>query len=749
MSTLDCKLENDFLIKDLKSVDSVNSYISSAIVIAQANNDLTIVQANRGYFDLLGYTKQELYDIYKNKGMLTMHHDDLDKLQAAFNKCFSATKEFTFNVKVRVVHKECGHKWVHVSGRGIPNKDGAVMLYCSLIDITDYVALMDKLENEQIYNRLIMDLTNDSFFDLDIETLKLKHSQHFAQRFNIPSTRENYLKAFISSGVVSEESMPDFMMAVEDATVRGLETGNGMHLKLCAPDNDYIWYTVHYKILFDKWGKPSRVIGKLTDITKQKIQIDTLKRKAETDPLTKLYNKEETRLRIERCLKSANPGDKFALIMADIDNFKGLNDRLGHQFGDAVLIDISAKLKLFFRDSDIIGRVGGDEFIVFINNIKSDDIIFEKAKELCDAFRHTYSGEINEYKISCSIGIALCPKHAKTFDELYRLADIALYESKRKNKDCYTIYDDNLSKTTLIELEPTKLIKRFTTNYFIDDIIHTIFEMLYETKDIEITISMILGIIGKEFDVDKCSVYEFNENQNTISVTYEWCNKGISKEINNMQNMPVFMLDDIISQFNEDGIYYCSDISNLEGEFYTLLKNQNTKSILRCIFYENGVMKGFVGFDSCKTNRNWSPDEIAILNYMTKILSTFITKDQISKELLAFYERHIQMLENLNGYVYVIDKESHETLYLNKLIKSMGYKVGQKCHRIWFDSDTPCENCPANLIDEKTKMASLELMTPLIGGWINAAASKITWSGQRDALLVCCTDITKYKSASS
>jgi len=129
-------------------------------------------------------------------------------------------------------------------------------------------------------------------------------------------------------------------------------------------------------------------------------------------------------------------------MFIDIDNFKGVNDSLGHLYGDSILIQLADTLKPMFRTNDIIGRIGGDEFFVFLKDLYSEKLISDKAKEICKQFHRVYEENGVSCEISASIGIAVFPKHGYTLDTLYRNADTALYLSKEKGKNGFTIFDE-------------------------------------------------------------------------------------------------------------------------------------------------------------------------------------------------------------------------------------------------------------------------------------------------------------------
>ncbi|WP_317911405.1 GGDEF domain-containing protein, partial [Clostridioides difficile] len=132
-----------------------------------------------------------------------------------------------------------------------------------------------------------------------------------------------------------------------------------------------------------------------------------------------------------------------------IDNFKSVNDNLGHVFGDKVLFEVSKHLKPIFRKDDIVGRIGGDEFIVFLKNIQSFENAKKKAEKICDIFRNSYTKNKKTYKISGTVGISFVPEHGTVFEELYKKADIALYYAKSKGKDKYALYNDCIYQNEL------------------------------------------------------------------------------------------------------------------------------------------------------------------------------------------------------------------------------------------------------------------------------------------------------------
>ncbi|MDO5147950.1 MAG: diguanylate cyclase domain-containing protein [Oscillospiraceae bacterium] len=176
--------------------------------------------------------------------------------------------------------------------------------------------------------------------------------------------------------------------------------------------------------------------------------VSTLDDKAHKDLLTGILNKRSFETFTENVLSGSK--EKRSLILLDIDNFKGVNDTLGHEYGDKVLAGVGEILRKTFPESDaLLGRLGGDEFCVLINTGQNSSVSYTeiKCKELCKAFAENYTGDDNSYKISASIGAAFFPDNGTNFPELYRRADKALYHSKHNGKDTYTLFSSDMEES--------------------------------------------------------------------------------------------------------------------------------------------------------------------------------------------------------------------------------------------------------------------------------------------------------------
>lgn len=168
-----------------------------------------------------------------------------------------------------------------------------------------------------------------------------------------------------------------------------------------------------------------------------------LENMAETDLLTDLCNKVATEKKIMSYIKK-NSGKGGVLFVLDIDNFKKINDTMGHSFGDEVLRTFGHDVRSLFRISDVLGRAGGDEFIIFLKDITELEIFVKEAKKITLFFRDFKVGSYVKYSATASIGAAVFPQDGTDFESLYKAADHALYKAKKRGKNQLAFFDEEI-----------------------------------------------------------------------------------------------------------------------------------------------------------------------------------------------------------------------------------------------------------------------------------------------------------------
>lgn len=250
-------------------------------------------------------------------------------------------------------------------------------------------------------------------------------------------TIENLCEAAVDS-IVDQDSEPaafyrDFSpLALRSIYASGRNNLTFEYQRRLSNDTvHWVCNTVRFLVDVDSGHLCAMLVAK--DIDAKKREEQELLMAAQMDKMTKLLNRETTMNYIRQTLTD-EADTHHALFMIDVDNFKRLNDTLGHQVGDEFLIALAEQLKTVFRETDIVGRIGGDEFFAFMKDVPEPVLVTKKAQSLLVAIQQVCA-PYSHLALSGSIGISHYPECGKSLEELYQQADLALYQAKRTGKN--------------------------------------------------------------------------------------------------------------------------------------------------------------------------------------------------------------------------------------------------------------------------------------------------------------------------
>lgn len=376
----------------------------------------------------------------------------------------------------------------------------------------------------------------------------------------------------------------------------------------------------------DSWdGIPSYYSLGL-DITDERKKIEHLTHKAEKDDLTDVYNREGIETQIKEYLNQYDQHN-CALMMIDADNFKYINDHYGHMTGDLVLSEMASGMKKWMDNDDLVGRIGGDEFIVFMKSIADKAAAEQKAMELLRMFRKPFENQEKSVKVSCSIGIAFFPQHGKTFEEMYSCADKALYHAKMYGKNNYAVFtsamleemDGLVSSATRTAIDSEEHYKKNT-----DTVIEDIFRYLYCTNEFDNAILKIFGTIEERFNISRAYIFECSQDSEYIDNTYEWCRDGIESQKASFQHIRRDILSDYDQLSKQELVYYRRDTHTAHPKQKDPLYGPDVYSVLRYPFRNKKEFTGFISFDVCFEEPRWSDEDIKSLIKISQIIDVFL-----------------------------------------------------------------------------------------------------------------------------
>lgn len=304
-----------------------------------------------------------------------------------------------------------------------------------------------KIEQERMLREVSCGLF-DNVLEADITENKImgKNAQKLATLLGIEGN-ENYdeIICAIVAQLVREEFRDEYKKMFSRETIINLCNDNkpGFEYEFIERSDgiNYAWVKVSVCIYRAFDTGTVKIISHVKNIQQEKERELAIISKAQRDPLTNLYNKAVTKELIDELLISEDGKGIHAVYLIDIDNFKAINDEFGHAFGDIVISTMADKLSQSFRTSDIVGRIGGDEFLIFMKNVADRIVVSQKAEEICKSFHDWLKSISGRVETSLSIGICILPEDGTTFDEIYEKSDVALYVSKNKGKNTFAFYN--------------------------------------------------------------------------------------------------------------------------------------------------------------------------------------------------------------------------------------------------------------------------------------------------------------------
>ncbi|MSC84448.1 diguanylate cyclase [Eubacterium sp. am_0171] len=740
--------------------------------ILQCMNDqwFTTTYLNHGIISLFGYTRKEIKEKFHDRYIEMIHPKDQPAVHRHYREQLSEGRAQT--LEYRILTREGAALWVLEKCRLIVGADGIEYVNCILTDISGIKKVQEQMALSMERYRIIMNQTNDITFEGDLEKHTISYSSNWEKKFGYKPLSKNIFAEIQKASHIFPEDLPALLELMKSASA-GIPYGE-TEVRIANAQGKYLWCRIRVTTQFNEEKKPVRVIGVIIDIDGEKRQIKELSAKVQMDSLTKVFNKDTAVGKIRRRLEWAeeagytqtNSSDcglagggssvkrtKFALMIIDLDNFKQVNDSMGHMFGDAVLAEAAAKIKDIFRGGDIIARFGGDEFLVFLEYNTKGEFLHKKAEKIIRVLKSIYHDKLSDLSLTCSIGIALFPEDGLDFQNLFQKCDRALYHAKQSGKNGYAFYDAAvMQKSFVLNTEQSTAAGTRIDSYgeeevSVDSIVPESFQKLYESGDIEEAVRSILEMVGMRYNVSRVYIFENSVDGTRCTNTFEWCNEGIEPEIGGLRNIEYKHLGcEYQNNFDENGIFYCQDISDFSKKKHPFLYKRNIRSMLQCAVSDEGRFAGFVGFDDCLAMRLWTRNQIDALKFIAEFLSTFLLKKRAQDRALEAAENLDMILDNQNSWIYVIDPDSYRLLYINAKTRDTvpDARTGMCCHKAFFHRESPCELCPVRGI-KSIRSKTMEVYNPVLDVWSIADACMIKW-GSDEACLLACHDITPYKS---
>lgn len=315
-----------------------------------------------------------------------------------------------------------------------------VLLFLAILNLIRQNSIVE-MANDRF--RIVTTQTQTIVFDYDF--LKGRIELNGNASFISPSARESYshdeiLRILCRILHENDRSVVSELKSIYESRKQSIMR----EMRIMCADGNYYWYKMTGTVIRNEDGEPIRFVGNFVNVEDDVMKEEILKKKAERDTLSGLLNKGAFTNYVTRELYYSKNECCYAFYIIDLDNFKKVNDTLGHIVGDHVISSVSQKICTVFSENDFVGRIGGDEFAVFmklpaLGKQQWRGIIGKKAAALCKFIDEVYSDGKSSVRITSSIGISLYPYDGRNFEELYGKADLMLYNSKNSGKNKFSI----------------------------------------------------------------------------------------------------------------------------------------------------------------------------------------------------------------------------------------------------------------------------------------------------------------------
>ena len=512
-------------------------------------------------------------------------------------------------------------------------------------------------------------------------------------------------------------------------------------------DRGYLWAELRLLLYFDDNG-PVVGFGCICNINVKQLWQMELQDAAEHDTLTGFLNKDATHRNIETYLSKLKKTDlPPAFVIIDADGFKAINDSFGHLFGDGVLSDMGTAIRSVFRQKDIVGRIGGDEFVVLFVDMPSKDVLEKRCVELLKNLNRHYESNNVSLPFSVSIGIALYPEHGTTYTDLFKRADRALYESKSRGKNQYSIYHmgligRNFSVDSNRDPQHAEDIRQ---KAFEDNMLEFILNLLYETQNADMTISVCLGMFGKQFNLDRVAVTKFNKSSNQYLVEYEWLSPNgfslASKEhiekYGDYMNVVCSIIDSNYHPTPYGVLSLCENTYENYPQYTEVFSTLKVGSFVHSQIAHGSDIVGSVCFETANSAHVFSKDEFTKLSIFSVLLGNILLNQQndtVSEKM----SMHLQnILDHMQEFIYVVDKDTYEPIYFNNTIRQtlMNSANEQTCYKRFHGLDAPCEGCPIAKLSKSGNEYIDVVLNNYWGVETPARAYNIRWDDDMDNYL--------------
>jgi len=444
-----------------RMLDSLLDNLEGMVYCCLYDENWTMVFISQGGHGLTGYEPSDmLYNKRISYEQIT-HPADRTWVRSRFAEAAAAGK--AFEAEYRVVHADGGIRWVLERGLPLFNESGEVEALEGFIqDITlrkrsEEVAL----EAEERY-RSIFENAIEGIYQTTPSGTYLNFNPALARIYGYDSIDD------LIHGISDIQKQLYVEPGKRNEFVNLMQAqGRVQHFEaqVYRKNGDIIWITENAREVRDADGNLMFYEGTVEDITERKNYEQQIEYQATHDSLTGLPNRTLLADRLQQCISFADRyHSKVAVAFVDLDQFKMINDSMGHHIGDEMLVTMAARLAACVRDSDTVVRLGGDEFVLLINGLHKVEDVSQSMQRVLATIAEPFAINGWDYAVSCSIGVSIYPDDGSDYNTLLKNSDSAMYKAKQAGRNNFQFYTRELNAMLMERLDIEYRLRRAIEN---------------------------------------------------------------------------------------------------------------------------------------------------------------------------------------------------------------------------------------------------------------------------------------------
>lgn len=340
---------------------------------------------------------------------------------------------------------------------------------------------------------------------------------------------------------------------------------------------------------------------------------EELLRSNKLDPFTEVLNKTAFRNHVLEAIRGKRADEKGAFFILDIDNFKIINDTCGHLVGDQVIMKVAANLQNNLREEDLVGRIGGDEFCMYLNHISCIEDIEKNALRIIDNIRNLNISKLQK-QLTVSMGICIVDTE-KDFEDIFMKADHALYEAKANGRDQFVVYKNDYFSQIMQKKEKRKDRHEVTVN----DILPKVFEMLNVFDKRDELLAQTMEFICRSMNVKNIFLLRFENEAYSMGRVYIYDlerNKA-SKHVH-IQTDPAYL-----KAFDDRHLYYQNQINVNDIRYINAYEQYQIQATLQHQILYDHRMIGVLGMNDRRIHE-WNEDDLSLIRNLSYAFATYL-----------------------------------------------------------------------------------------------------------------------------